>query len=126
VTPGREGKIFGPDLVGVTRRLSVPEFADALVYPSKHIPDRFKGLEIQTKAGAALTGFITDQDDQGITFADREQVHRFPRGEIKSMTPQSMSLMPERLMNRLSWDEIRDLLAFLGEGVPPKEVETKR
>jgi putative heme-binding domain-containing protein len=126
VTPGREGRIFGPDLAGVTRRLSLQEFADALVYPSKQIADRFKGLEIQTKAGAALTGFITDQNDQVITFADREQVHRIPRNEIKSMTLQSTSLMPERLMNRLSWEEIRDLLAFLDEGVGPKAAETKR
>ncbi|PYJ93554.1 MAG: hypothetical protein DME23_25975 [Verrucomicrobia bacterium] len=68
------------------------------------------------KDSTLLTGFITEQNDDTITLADREQVHRIPRSGIRSITPQSTSLMPERLLNRLSLEEIRDLLAFLEEG----------
>jgi len=66
--------------------------------------------------GSLLSGFITEQTDDVITLADREQVHRVPRGRIRSITPQATSLMPEHLLNRASWEEIRDLLAFLEEG----------
>ncbi|PYM13509.1 MAG: hypothetical protein DME18_08870 [Verrucomicrobia bacterium] len=120
VTPGREGRIFGPDLSGVTRRLSRAELADAMVYPSKQVADRFKAVGIELKDSTALTGFITEQNDDMITLADREQLRRIPRGQILSITPQSTSLMPEHLLNRLSWDEIRDLLAFLDEGAGTK------
>jgi putative heme-binding domain-containing protein len=118
VTPGREGRIFGPDLAGVTRRLSRVELADALVYPSKQVPDRFKAFEIELKDATPLTGFITEQDTEAVTLADREQVHRIARSQIRAITPQNLSLMPANLLNRLSWEDIRDLMAFLSEGNP--------
>jgi putative heme-binding domain-containing protein len=126
VTPGREGRIFGPDLAGVTRRLSRQDLADAIVYPSKQVPDRFKGYEVELKDSTPLTGFITEQNDESVTLADHEQVHRIPRGRIRAIVPQATSLMPERLVNRLSSDEIRDLLAFLEEGAAVKEAAEKK
>jgi putative heme-binding domain-containing protein len=116
VTPGREGRLFGPDLSGVTRRLSRAELADSMVYPSKQVPDRFKAFEIELKDATPVTGFITEQNNEAVTLADREQVRRIPRSEIRAITPQSMSLMPANLINRLSSEEIRDLMAFLNEG----------
>jgi len=116
VAPGREGRIFGPDLSGVTRRLSRIELADAIVYPSKQVADRFKAFEIELKDSTPLTGFITEQSEDTVSLADREQVHRIPRSRIRSINPQSTSLMPEHLVNRMSSDEIRDLLSFLEDG----------
>ena len=119
IRPGSEGRIFGPDLAGATRRLSPKEFAEALVYPSKQVADRYKAYELTLKDGTILTGFITEQNDNSVTFADRDQVHRLTRNQIRSLAPQSSSLMPDHLLNALSWQEIRDLLAFLDELVTP-------
>jgi len=116
VTPGREGRLFGPDLSGVTRRLTRVELADAIVYPSRQVADRFKAVEIELKDSTRLTGFVTEQNDDFVMLADREQVHRLPRARIRSITPQSASLMPEHLLNALNRDDIRDLLAFLEDG----------
>ncbi|HKQ36982.1 MAG TPA: HEAT repeat domain-containing protein, partial [Verrucomicrobiae bacterium] len=116
VTPGREGRFFGPDLAGIGQRLTKTELADALVYPSKQVADRFKGVEIEFADATPLTGFITDQDAETITLADRDQVQRVPRSKIRAINPQSSSLMPSKLLNQLSEDELRDLLAFLADG----------
>jgi putative heme-binding domain-containing protein len=121
VTPGREERLFGPDLAGVTRRLTRRQLADALVYPSREVADRFKGVEVTLKEGAALTGFITAQDDGTVTLAARDQAHRLDRGRIESIAPQTVSLMPERLLNRLTWEELRDLLAFLDDPSAARE-----
>ncbi|MEW6158215.1 MAG: HEAT repeat domain-containing protein [Verrucomicrobiota bacterium] len=119
--PGREGRIFGPDLAGVTRRLSRTELAEALAYPSKQVADRFKAFELERKNGSVLTGFVTEQTEETVTFADQEQVHRIARSEIARLAAQNQSLMPERLLNSLSDEEMRDLLAFLENiGVPPQ------
>ena len=117
VTPGQEGRLFGPDLAGVTRRLSRQEFADAIVYPSKQVADRFKAQQVQLKEGESLTGFITEQTDDTITLSARDQVHRIARDQVRSVEPQSTSLMPERLLNPLTDEEIRDLLTFLDQGI---------
>ena len=113
VNPGREGRIFGPDLAGVTRRLNRQEFADSLVYPSKQVPDRFKAYELTLKNGGVLTGFITEQNDKEVTFVERDQVRQVARTDITSLAPQKASLMPEKLLNRISDQELADLLAFL-------------
>jgi putative heme-binding domain-containing protein len=118
--PGREGRIFGPDLAGVTRRLTRAELAESLVYPSKQVADRFKAFSLEAKDGTVLTGFITEQTDTAVTFADQQQVRQIPRTEIIRLAPQASSLMPDRLLNRLTEDETRDLLAYLETiGVSP-------
>lgn len=111
--PGREGRIFGPDLVGVARRLNRQELADSLVFPSKQVADRFKAFELTLKNSTVLTGFITEQNDKTVTFAERDQVRQIPRSEIASLTPQKNSLMPDKLINRLTREELADLMAFL-------------
>ena len=113
VNPGREGRIFGPDLAGVARRLNRQDLADSLVYPSKLVPDRFKAYELTLKDSTTLTGFITEQDAKMITFVERDQVRQIPRSEIASLAPQTSSLMPDKLMNRLTREELADLMAFL-------------
>jgi hypothetical protein len=42
-------------------------------------------------------------------------VHRLPRAKVHSVSPLSTSLMPDNLLNALSTEEIKDLLAFLNE-----------
>jgi len=113
VNPGREGRIFGPDLAGAARRLNRQELADSLVYPSKQVPDRFKAFELTLKDSTTLTGFITEQNTNMVTFVERDQVRQIPRANIASLTPQKNSLMPEKLMNRLTREELADLMAFL-------------
>src|SRR6185503_8654283 len=117
VTPGQEGRLFGPDLAGVTRRLARQELADAIVYPSKQVAERFQARVVQLKEGEPITGFITEQTEDSLTLAAREEVHRIPRSRIRAIEPQATSLMPERLLNTLTDDDIRDLLAFLDHGI---------
>src|SRR5262249_24754345 len=47
--PGREGRLFGPDLARITQRLTRVELADALVFPSKQVADRFKAIKVTLK-----------------------------------------------------------------------------
>jgi len=108
-----ESRLFGPELAGVTRRLTRSELADALIYPSKQVADRFKAMEVTLKDGSSFSGFITEQSNDTVTLAERDQVHRFPRAQVATLAPHSASLMPERLLASLTDDEIHDLLAYL-------------
>jgi putative heme-binding domain-containing protein len=119
-TPGQEGKLFGPDLTGVTLRLNPTEFADAIVYPSKQVADRFKASTLELEDGESITGFVTARDNESLTIADQQQVHRIPVARIRKLTPQTGSLMPEHLLNGLTNGEITDLLSFLNRSVSAK------
>jgi putative heme-binding domain-containing protein len=112
-TPGQEGRLFGPDLAGVTSRLTRAELADAIVYPSKQVQDRFKAMSVSLRDGRELTGFITDRAADHVTFADATTVHRLTPTEIQKIAPQEKSLMPEGLLRTLNDQEIAHLLKFL-------------
>ena len=111
---GKEGeRLFGPDLAGVTRRLAREEVVDASSVPSKVVADRFKAVLVQTEGGATITRFITERTEEEVVVADQERVHRLRASEVEAVHPLDTSLMPERLLNRSSWEEIRDLWAFM-------------
>jgi putative heme-binding domain-containing protein len=106
--------LFGPALPGVTLRLNRQELADAIVYPSKQVAERFKGTIVQTTDGTALNGFVTERTDDFVTITDlQNNVTRLASGKVKSIEPQDTSLMPAKLLNALPEKDVRDLLTFL-------------
>src|SRR5687768_10723055 len=90
-TPGQEGRLFGPDLAGVTARLTRAELADAIVYPSKQVQDRFKAMAVTLKDGRELTGFVTERGPDHVTFADAITVHRLATADIQKIAAQEKS-----------------------------------
>ena len=106
--------VFGPALAGVTKRLNATELADALVYPSRQVPERFKAQEVLTTDDKTLNGFLTEQSEDFIAITDlQNQVTRLPRSAVKEIKPQEASLMPAKLLNRFSSEDIVHLMAFL-------------
>ena len=84
---------------------------------AKQVADRFKAYQLQLEDGEPLTGFIMEQTDDTITLAARDRLHRIPRTRVRSLEPRSTSLMPDRLLNALTDEDIRDLLTFLDHGI---------
>ncbi|MEE3373354.1 MAG: HEAT repeat domain-containing protein [Planctomycetota bacterium] len=110
----RQTTIFGPALNGVTLRLKRTELADAIVYPSKQVVERFKASVLITNDGQALQGFITEKSADFVSITDlKNKVTRLPRSEVDEIKVQNVSLMPSRLLSRFSDEEIKNLIAFL-------------
>ncbi len=110
----RKTSIFGPSLNGVTLRLKPAELADAIVYPSKQVVERFKASLLITTSGNRYNGFITEQTGDFVSITDlQNKITRLPRSNVDSIQLQEVSLMPAKLLNALSDQEVGDLLAFL-------------
>ena len=110
----KEAAIFGPDLAGVTHRLKREELADALVYPSNQVAQRFKNSLVITDDGQTRTGMVTAETDQHLTLVDtKNRIWRIARGEIETHQPLETSPMPNKVLNRYSKQQIQDLLQFL-------------
>ncbi len=110
----RKTTIFGPPLNGATLRLKREELADAIVYPSKQVVERFKASVLLTTGGKQYSGFITERTDDFVSVTDlQNKITRLPRSEVDSIQLQQTSLMPTKLLNGLSDQQVRDLLAFL-------------
>ena len=67
-----------------------------------------------TKDARTLSGFLTDQDTQVVALRGMAgEDTRVERQQVESIEPMGRSLMPERLLEGLSDQELRDFFAFL-------------
>jgi len=108
-----EGTKIGPDLTTANRKDR--EFLlVSIVDPSVQVRKEYLVYAIETHDGRVVTGCIADQNASSITLVgpknDRTTIRRSEIAEMKEM---SNSLMPERLLEPLKPQELRDLFAYL-------------
>ena len=114
-----EGNKVGPDLTTANRQDRAALLAN-IVDPSVVIRREYMNYVVVTDSGRVFTGLLAEQDGAAITILDAQNVRiKLPRDEVESIEEAKASLMPERLLDNLTPQEIRDLFAFL-EHAPAK------
>ena len=110
-----EGNEIGPDLTQANRGDRAALLAN-IVDPAAVVRRQYINYAVTTDSGRILTGLIADQDAASITILDaKNQRTVVPRDQIEELIPAPTSLMPERLLEQLSPQELRDLFAYLGK-----------
>ena len=108
-----EGNKVGPDLTTANRKDRAALLAN-LVDPSAVIRREFLNYAVQTSSGQILTGLLAEQDAGGITILDaKNQRIKLPRDQVESIGESNVSLMPEKILDALSPQELRDLFGYL-------------
>jgi putative heme-binding domain-containing protein len=108
-----EGNRIGPDLTTANRHDRAALLAN-IVDPSAVIRREYVNYTLVTTDGRVVSGLLADQDAGSVTVLDaKNQKLRFRRGEIEEFGEAGVSLMPERLLEQLSPQELRDLFAYL-------------
>lgn len=110
---GRGGKI-GPDLSRIGGTFTREKFIDSILEPSKEISPQFTNWSMVSTDGKVYTGMIV-HENEGTTVlgqADGTLV-TLKTADVEERTPQTTSVMPEKLEERMTVQEFRDLLAFL-------------
>lgn len=109
-------RAIGPSLEGLSKRFSWDEIVEATVSPSQNVPDRYQATLIETVDGRTLVGFIVYESIDGVTLRDGNlETIRIESGEIASQSKASKSLMPEKLIDSLTEQELADLKAYLSQ-----------
>ncbi len=108
------GVAIGPDLTSLTKRFTLRESLESILYPSHTISDQYMSKKVMTRDGSIVTG-ITVNTKSGVTVrtSDRKQVS-IAKDEIEEIVVAKESIMPAGLLDQLSPVEIRDLLCYLG------------
>jgi len=110
---GIGGKV-GPDLTKVGSIRAGRDILESLVLPSATIAQGYDLLNVGLKDGESVSGIRVGKSEDPLILRDAAGTEtRYHREEIKSIERSKVSLMPEGLLQQLSRDEIRDLLAFL-------------
>ena len=107
------GGAIGPDLTSTSRKDTAALLAN-IVDPSSVIRRESISYVARTDSGSIHTGLLADQDGASITILDAENRRtRISRDALEELRESSVSLMPERLLEPLTPQQLRDLFAFL-------------
>ena len=114
-TVGGRGGQVGPDLTVIARTMSWQKLAESILEPSKEISPQFTTWAIETTGGKVLTGMLLGEEVNGDLRLGNNlgEVFFVPFKEIESRTPLKTSIMPEKLHESMTADELRDLIAYL-------------
>jgi putative heme-binding domain-containing protein len=120
---GSTGTPVGPDLTGVSSRFGRRDLLESIIEPSKVIAENYRSVVIVTKDGKTYVGRPVlggDFRSQKLRLAVDPQrpleTTEIDKRTIESEEVSPVSWMPEGLLDTLSAEEIRDLLAFIEAG----------
>jgi putative heme-binding domain-containing protein len=115
-----EGAKVGPELTGSDRR-DRDFLVTSIVDPSAVIRTEYVAYVVATTNGRLLNGLVTEATPTTVTLVDaKNERTTVARQDIEEMKPSPHSLMPEKLLDDLDEQQIRDLFAYLqSEGSPP-------
>jgi putative heme-binding domain-containing protein len=114
-----EGNKIGPDLTTANRQ-DLAALLGNIVDPSAVVRREYVSYVAITTSGRVHSGLIAEQDGASITILDAKNERiRIPREEIDTLEEAETSLMPERILDELTPQQIRDLFAYI-QSAPSK------
>lgn len=124
---GGKGAAVGPDLSSISRRFTRHEALESILYPSHVISDQYASQKVLTTSGEVYVGLVSKASN-GLLRVLRSDLTQLtvPDEDIEEITTSKVSMMPSGLLEKLSAEEVRDLLCYMGY-IPEEQVaETNR
>lgn len=110
---GKGGRL-GPDLSVIGHTRTVMQLKEAILEPSKRIAQDYIPAEVVTRDGKRIKGAIRNRNNYSVQMIDRKgELHLLPAAEVREIVFQKDSWMPGDYGQRLSEDEIRNIIAYL-------------
>ena len=106
------GGDLGPDLTGSGRH-DLGYLAENMLNPSGTVNRDWRLSVVKMDDGRVLSGVVADKRERTLTLITPTERVVLDRGDIASITPTDRSPMPDGLLDPLSADDIRDLVAYL-------------
>ncbi len=107
------GQDVGPDLsnIGNTDRRHILE---SILQPSANVAPHYVAWHLEFANGKVRTGMLIDTNLDVYTYLDAKgERFKVKTGDLIEQRPTAISIMPEGLVDTMTDEEIRDLLAYL-------------
>jgi cytochrome c oxidase cbb3-type subunit 3 len=114
------GSRMGPDLSDVGGTMPLAQIRESLMPPPKNDPSRDhmlsgkEGVTVTLKSGQVIHGIARNRSNYSLQVVDESgKLWLLRMSEVKDLKIMEHSMMPTDYANRLSSDEMRDLVAYL-------------
>lgn len=120
-----QGVNFGPDLAKLDDKKKTAEYLlHSILDPSKDIDEKYASTTFLLADGKTITGMVTSENDQVVKLIvdplakDKETI--LPVEDIDDSVISEQSPMPAGMVDKLSREEILDLIAYILSGADEK------
>ena len=104
----------GPFMGQIGSIMNRHQIAESILKPNASISQGFSTVQIDTKDGKGLMGFVTEESADGLTIRDiTGSATHLKKSDIKSRKELETSMMPTGLANALSYEEFASLVTYL-------------
>ena len=111
------GQAIGPDLTKLAEEYKPADILREMLDPSAKINEKFQTYAILTKDGKVITGLILEENADELKIIENPLAKAEPTiikiEDIESRTKSKTSIMPKGLLDKLTRDEILDLVAYV-------------
>src|SRR5262245_49715597 len=111
------GQEFGPDLTKLDPKLKPVDLLKDMLEPSAKIDDKYRVWVFELKSGKSVTGMILEETADAYKVIENPLAKAEPlvlkKSEVADKEKSAVSLMPKGLLDKLSREEILDLIAYV-------------
>ncbi|MBL8815399.1 MAG: c-type cytochrome [Planctomyces sp.] len=107
-----EGQTIAPDLTG-SNRSNLEYVLMNIIDPSSVVPKQFTTSVVVLKSGRIITGVIVGKTDQTVSIQTDKELLMINPDDIEESKNTGKSLMPDGMLDSLTPDQVRDLIAFV-------------
>ena len=114
---GGVGLEFGPDLTKLDPKWKPTDVLREMLEPSLKIDDKYRTWSFETTSGKNVVGMIIEETADKVTLIENPLASARPtelkKSDIAARDKSNVSMMPKGLFDKLTKDEILDLLAYV-------------
>jgi putative heme-binding domain-containing protein len=111
------GNSFGPDLTKLDPKLKPIDVLKDMLDPSARINEKFQTVQLLLADGQVKTGLVVEETPQQLKLVENPLNKVEPitinKSDIEERQVGKVSIMPKGLLDKLTKDEILDLVAFV-------------
>src|SRR5262249_28204826 len=113
-----DGGDVGPELTG-SQRANLQYVLENVLDPSAVVAREYQMNVVTLKNGRVLNGIVKLENERALTLRTEKEMIVVPKDEIDTRTVSKQSMMPDGLFDKLSREEVRDLIGYLAS---PRQV----
>jgi putative heme-binding domain-containing protein len=111
------GNEFGPDLTKIDPKNKPIDVLRDILEPSWRINEKYQAFLIELKSGKTISGLILSETPTTVKLIENPLVKaeavEIRKSDIEDKKPLPTSLMPKGLLDKLTREEILDLLSYI-------------
>jgi len=114
---GDEGNNFGPELAKLSKEMTATEITRHILEPSLKIDEKYRSVTVLTDDGRSITGLVVEETPSELAIVEnplaKAEPLRIAKNTIDERIPSPVSIMPKGLLDKLTRDEVLDLIAYV-------------